>query len=208
MSEQAFFLDDRTFVQFRDYIYELTGINYTDGKRYLLDTRVRRRAQEMGMTDGLRYLDYLKNNAQREKEVNLLIDQVSTHETSFFRHVNQINTFSKLAAALIDARRAAGYRKIKIWSSACSTGEEPYTLAMTLAEYAREHPGFNWRVTASDLSTRMLDRAREGVYRLERIKELCGHDLSSTDGREKLGLGLTAMRVLGIPAPRDGDDGS
>ena len=164
MSEQAFFLDDRTFVQFRDYIYELTGINYTDGKRYLLDTRVRRRAQEMGMTDGLRYLDYLKNNAQREKEVNLLIDQVSTHETSFFRHVNQINTFPKLAAALIDARRAAGYRKIKIWSSACSTGEEPYTLAMVIKELLGGETGWDITIVGTDISAGSVEEARNTLF--------------------------------------------
>jgi chemotaxis protein methyltransferase CheR len=164
MSEQAFFLDDRTFVQFRDYIYELTGINYTDGKRYLLDTRVRRRAQEVGMADGLRYLDYLKNNAQRETEVNLLIDQVSTHETSFFRHANQISTFAKLAAALIETRRAAGNRKIKIWSSACSTGEEPYTLAMVIKELLGGETGWDITIVGTDISAGSVEEARNTLF--------------------------------------------
>ncbi len=161
MNEQTFFLDDRIFVQFRDYIYELTGISYADGKRYLLDTRVRRRAQEVGMADGLSYLDYLKNNAQRETEINLLIDQGSTHETSFFRHANQIKTFAKLVAALIEQRRATGERKIKVWSSACSTGEEPYTLAMVIGELLGNEVGWNIAVIGTDISAGCIAEARK-----------------------------------------------
>lgn len=172
MSKQAFFLDDRTFVQFRDYMYDLTGISYTDGKRYLLDTRVRRRAQEVGMADGESYLHYLKNNAQREVEINLLIDQVSTDETSFFRHANQIKTFAKLVAALIEIRRAEGKRKIRIWSSACSTGEEPYTLAMVVKELLGDEVGWDITILGTDISAGSVKEARHMLFPARNLRNV------------------------------------
>ncbi len=161
MKQPSFFLDDTTFVQFRDYIYELTGIHYTDGKRYLLDTRVRRRALDVGMADGPSYLDFLKNNPKREAEINQLIDQVSTHETSFFRHANQIKAFSHIASELIEQKRAAGKRKIKIWSAACSTGEEPYTLAMVLKELLGNESGWDITMIGTDISPGSIAQARQ-----------------------------------------------
>jgi|GEM_PF-238702 len=178
MSSQTYFLDDRTFLQFRDYIYELTGISYTDGKRYLLDTRVRRRAQEVGMVDGSSYLDYLKNSPQREGEINLLIDQVSTHETSFFRHANQIKTFAKLVGELIETRRAAGNRKIKIWSAACSTGEEPYTLAMVVKELLGDEIAWNITIAGTDISPGSIKKARNTLFTERNLRNVAEPYLS------------------------------
>ncbi len=93
---QAYFLADQTFVQFRAYIYALTGIDHNESKRYLLDTRVRRRVRETNMEDGPSYLHFLKTNSDSQDEIDLLIDQVSTHETSFFRHTYQIDIFESL----------------------------------------------------------------------------------------------------------------
>ncbi|MFT5377057.1 MAG: chemotaxis protein methyltransferase CheR [Candidatus Latescibacterota bacterium] len=178
MNKQAYFLDDRTFLQFRDYIYELTGISYTDGKRYLLDTRVRRRAQEVGMVDGSSYLDYLKNNPQREGEIDLLIDQVSTHETSFFRHVNQMKTFTTLVGELIKVRRAAGNRKIKIWSAACSTGEEPYTLAMIVRELLGDEIGWGITIAGTDISSGSIEEARNTHFTERNVRNVAEPYLS------------------------------
>jgi chemotaxis protein methyltransferase CheR len=75
------------------------------------------------MDDGASYLNFLKTSSDKQSEIDLLIDLVSTHETSFFRHPNQITIFEKI----IDERRMAGNKRINIWSAACSTGEEPYT---------------------------------------------------------------------------------
>ena len=102
---QTYFLDDQTFAQFRAYIYDLTGIDYTESKRYLLDTRVKRRARETNMDDGASYLNFLKTSADSQSEIDLLIDLVSTHETSFFRHPNQITIFEKIIDEIIDERR-------------------------------------------------------------------------------------------------------
>ena len=157
---QTYFLDDQTFAQFRAYIYDLTGIDYTESKRYLLDTRVKRRARETNMDDGASYLNFLKTSADNQSEIDLLIDLVSTHETSFFRHPNQITIFEKI----IDERRMAGNKRISIWSAACSTGEEPYTLAMVVREKLGGETGWDISIEGTDISSGAIAQARRGRF--------------------------------------------
>ncbi len=161
---QTYFLDDQTFAQFRAYIYDLTGIDYTESKRYLLDTRVRRRARETNMDDGPSYLNFLQTSAENQSEIDLLIDQVSTHETSFFRHTNQIAIFEKIIDEIVDERRMAGNKRIKIWSAACSTGEEPYTLAMVVREKLGGETGWDISIEGTDISSGSIAQARRGRF--------------------------------------------
>ena len=166
---KPYFLDDPTFAQFRAYIYELTGIDYTESKRYLLDTRVRRRARETDMEDGAGYLHYLKTSADSQAEIDLLIDQVATHETSFFRHANQINTFEKVVGELIAERRLCGQKDLNIWSAACSTGEEPYTLAMVVHEQLNGESDWAISVQGTDISSDSITRARRARFAERRV---------------------------------------
>lgn len=161
---QTYFLDDQTFAQFRAYIYDLTGIDYTESKRYLLDTRVKRRARETNMDDGASYLNFLKTSADNQSEIDLLIDLVSTHETSFFRHPNQITIFKKIIDEIIDERRMAGNKQINIWSAACSTGEEPYTLAMVVREKLGGETGWDISIEGTDISSGAIAQARRGRF--------------------------------------------
>lgn len=161
---QTYFLDDQTFAQFRAYIYDLTGIDYTESKRYLLDTRVRHRARETNMDDGPNYLSFLKSSADNQVEIDLLIDQVSTHETSFFRHANQIKIFDKIITEVIAERRLTGSKRLKIWSAACSTGEEPYTLAMVVREKLAGESGWDISVQGTDISSGSIAQARRGRF--------------------------------------------
>ncbi len=161
---QTYFLDDQTFAQFRAYIYDLTGIDYTESKRYLLDTRVKRRARETNMDDGASYLNFLKTSADNQSEIDLLIDLVSTHETSFFRHPNQITIFEKIIDEIIDERRMAGNKRINIWSAACSTGEEPYTLAMVVREKLGRETGWEISIEGTDISSGAIAQARRGRF--------------------------------------------
>ena len=96
------------------------------------------------MDDGASYLNFLKAIADFQSEIDLLIDLVSTHETSFFRHPNQIMIFEKI----IDERRMAENKRINIWLAACSTGEEPYTLALVVREKLGGETG--WDITIED----------------------------------------------------------
>lgn len=154
----------------RRLVYDHSRINLGHDKVELVCSRLRKRLRTLNMAGFGQYFDFLRSPAG-EEEVTDLLDVISTNVTDFFREPVH---FQFMRETALPEWGQARHRKkgdvFQVWSAACSSGEEPYTLAMTLAEYAREHPGFNWRVTASDLSTRMLDRAREGVYRLERIK--------------------------------------
>ena len=160
-----YFLDDATFQAFQEYIYRLTGIHYTRAKRYLLDTRVAKRARQAGLQDGAEYLDFLENNPDGKREIEQLIDQLSIHETSFFRHPKQIDIARQLLSELIAVRRRQGPRRLRLWSAACSSGEEPYTLAMLVRELlGGELEQWEVAITGTDISKAVVGRARAGSF--------------------------------------------
>jgi len=158
------FLNDESFARARDLIYDLTGIRYADSRRYLLDTRIRSRAHARGFQDGGGYLDFLSSSPEREGEIDALIDQITTNETSFFRHRKQIDVLQEITADLIEARRRRGDRRLRMWSAACSSGEEPYTLAMVVAEALQGNSGWDVVIRGTDISPAEIGRARRGQY--------------------------------------------
>jgi chemotaxis protein methyltransferase CheR len=161
----AQFLDDNAFRAFQEYIGRLTGIHYAEAKRYLLDARVRKRAGEVGCEDAADYLDFLQSDPRGRQEIDELIDQLSIHETSFFRHQKQIEIADDIIAGLIATRRQNGSRSLDIWSAACSSGEEPYTLAMVVGELLAAEPNqWNLTITGTDISARAIARARTARY--------------------------------------------
>ena len=162
MEERRFILDDQTYKAFRDYIQQLTGINYTDAKRYLLDGRVRRRMVEIGLDDGPSYLRFLQTDPRGKSEVESLIDQVSIHETSFFRHQSQIDILRDLLEELVAARQARGPQRLRLWSAACSSGEEPYTLAMVVRDLLPS--GWRVEIYGTDISSGVIAKARTARY--------------------------------------------
>jgi chemotaxis protein methyltransferase CheR len=102
----------------------------------------------------------------KKRELVHLIDAVTTNKTDFFREAGHFDYL--VSKALPDlAARLGDRRKSLVWSAGCSTGEEPYTLAMVLSEYTQIHPGFQFNVLATDISTAVLDKARKGIYRSE-----------------------------------------
>jgi chemotaxis protein methyltransferase CheR len=172
MSAPGRFLDDQAYVVFKEYIFELTGIQYSEAKRQLLDIRIQNRASQVGLADPAAYLDYLKHNPNSKKEVGELIDQVSIHETSFFRHQQQIDIFQQLAAGLIEARRGQPDQSLRIWSAACSSGEEPYTLAMVIRRLLGNAKGWKISITGTDISSGTIEKAREAQYSARSVRSL------------------------------------
>lgn len=159
------FLDDSAFRAFQEYIGQLTGIHYAETKRYLLDARVRKRAAAVGRADAADYLDFLQNDPRGKREIDALIDQISIHETSFFRHQKQIEIARNIIADLIAERRQSGSRSLDIWSAACSSGEEPYTLAMVVRELLAAEPNqWDLTITGTDISAAVVARARTARY--------------------------------------------
>lgn len=152
----SFQLNDSTFRQLRDFIYEKTGIYIADSKKYLIENRLSKRIEEKGLKGFEEYLTLLKKN---DEELKRLYDAITTNETYFFRENQQIEVLIKDLVPRITETK--GSRDIKIWSAACSTGEEPYTIAMMLLENC---PGLRFEIFASDISESVLSSAKKGIY--------------------------------------------
>lgn len=152
-----------TFVQFRDLIYEKSGIYFPDNKKYVLDSRLMPRLAEQNCTTFEEYLALLKTDGWRDKEFPALFNVVTTNETFFFRDVFQLQAFTSLIlpAAL---KHNQATKRLRIWSAACSTGDEPYTLAILLLEHQPPLKDWNIEIMASDISEAAVAAARCGEY--------------------------------------------
>ncbi|TAK65202.1 protein-glutamate O-methyltransferase CheR [Methylobacter sp.] len=156
-------LQDKEFTQFRDLIYRIAGINMSPAKKPLVTSRLAKRLRHYGLTS---YGDYFKmitadNSAE---ELQIAVDLLTTNETHFFREPKH---FDFLRQRILPERKPG--TPFRIWSAACSSGEEPYSIAMLLDDALANAP---WEIVASDLSTRMLEKARTGLYPLERMLEI------------------------------------
>ena len=144
-------------------IYEWTGVRYDDKKLYLLENRIRRRLRDLGLPGFEEYVRLLKSASGGERDV--FIDLVTIHETFFFRNAPQLNVFVSTALRETVGRLSArGERSMRIWSAACSTGEEPYTLAMMIEMERALPPGMDFTILATDISAEAVKTARRGLY--------------------------------------------
>lgn len=150
------------FASLRDLIYEQSGIYFQDNKKYVLESRLQPRLRERKCASYEEYYNLLRFDAWREKELSTLFTLVTTNETFFYRDLAQLQTFTDTILPTV-IKASQGVEKIRLWSAACSTGDEPYTLALMLLE----QPALaKWTVEilASDISEAVLDQARKGIY--------------------------------------------
>ena len=159
-------LTDPQFGQLRELLYERAGLYFADGKKFLLESRLQKRLRVTGATDVAAYLGLVTAPARGAAELRELLDVVTTHETSFFRNRPQLDAFQKhVLRSLLQQRAARGQRTLRIWSAACSSGEEPYTLAILLIELlGQELKRWNIRILGTDLAHTVLEQARAGEY--------------------------------------------
>jgi chemotaxis protein methyltransferase CheR len=153
-------LQDAEFRQFRDLMYQAAGISLSDAKKALVAGRLWRRLQHHGLVT---YGDYYSLLAERDDERQIAIDLLTTNETYFFREPNH---FEFLKSHVLPGQPRN--RPLRVWSAACSSGEEPFSIAMLLAD----HFTGGWEVLGSDISQRVLERARRGLYRLDGVRGL------------------------------------
>ena len=160
------FLSDEHFERFRTLIYDASGIHFTTMNRSVLEGRLRERVRTSEVTSVSEYYDLIRAN---DGELKVLLDSVTTNLTRFFRNTAHVQTFEYyVVPELVRMKRASGSKQIQIWSAGCSTGEEPYTLAMILREILP--PGFTAQIVASDLSLKSLMSGREGFYPENRVQ--------------------------------------
>jgi chemotaxis protein methyltransferase CheR len=157
-----FVLGEEDFRLLRDFICSYSGIYFDDGNRFLLERRLQKRLEEQHLESFHEYYLRLIYDPAREEEVNTLLDLMTTNETYFFREMNQLRVFNEEIIPEITQRKRNDMR-IRIWSAGCSTGEEPYTLAMLMLENPHL-AGWHMEILATDISNRVLHSAREGIY--------------------------------------------
>jgi chemotaxis protein methyltransferase CheR len=157
------------FDRLRSLIYAESGINLNPEKKTMLEVRLRRRLSSLHIPSCADYCDYLFASNAKDRELVHLIDVVTTNKTDFFREPEHFDHLTSRALPDLDTLRGTD-RKLFVWSAGCSSGEEPYTLAMVLSEYAESHPGFRFSVLATDISTTVLDKARLGIFKTETIR--------------------------------------
>jgi len=154
---------DREFTQFSDLIYRIAGISMAPAKKPLVSSRLAKRLKQHSLDS---YGDYFRliTSPQGKDELQIAVDMLTTNETHFFREPKH---FDFLRQRIVPARRSG--TAFRAWSAACSSGEEPYSIAMVLDELLGNQP---WEVLASDISTRIVDKARSGLFPMARLPEI------------------------------------
>lgn len=154
------------FQRFRTLIYDESGISLSDQKQTLLASRLSKRLRDLGLETFSAYYDHVTGDPSRD-EFTRMLDLISTNKTDFFREPKHFEFLrDRILPDLAETKR------VRIWSSACSTGEEPYTIAMTLYEGVPDPARWDFKILASDLSTRVLAKAAAGVYDEERFRDV------------------------------------
>lgn len=156
-------LTDLEYTDIRHFLFEESGISLGPNKKALVTGRLFKRVQALGLSSYREYIAKL-TCGKFPDEVQTAIDLLTTNETYFFREPQHFAMLTELA------EKADKHHKFRVWSAACSTGEEVYTIAMTLQELTRKGRLANWEVRGSDLSTRVLEQARTGLYSLDRTE--------------------------------------
>jgi len=186
-------MSDFVFENFRAYILREAGIQLNDTKRALLVSRLSKRLRDLGIETFAAYLARVQADpAERVR----MFDLVTTNETHFFREPKQFEFLEEVAIPRWKEEAAGGKRKktLRVWSAACSSGEEPYSLAMLLLAHLED---WNIEILATDLSTRVLDIAKRGVWPITRTEHIPTSFLRRFMLR---GTGSLAGKVVAHPA--------
>jgi chemotaxis protein methyltransferase CheR len=147
------------------FIYNHCGIKMPPVKKTMLEARLQKRLRMRGARSFRDYCDMLFQSPDGSNELVHLIDAVTTNKTDFFREPVHFAFLTDTALPeFMDSCNPAARPPFMVWSAACSSGEEPYTLAIVLDEFECRNPGFKYAITATDISTRVLDKACTGIY--------------------------------------------
>lgn len=165
---------EKDFRRFSEFIHTECGIKMPPGKKTMLEARLQKRLRALGYENYARYCEYLFSPAGLQTEIVHLLDVVTTNTTDFFREPKHFEYLSENVLPAWHARNG-GSREMRFWSAGCSTGEEPYTLAMVLCEYAERAASFRFSIMATDISTRVLQHATRAVYSMDKVAKVAMH---------------------------------
>ena len=196
-STQRSSMEPRVFRQIADIVYQRAGICLKEGKEALVSARLSKRMRALGLVSHREYLHHLQGDGSGEELVQLL-DAISTNVTSFFREKQHFDFLADAVKGWV----GEGQRRFRFWSSACSSGEEPYTLSMVVQEALKGVDTFDLRILATDISTRILQRSLAGQYGEEKVKTVppglrsAWFDRSGSSGSYRYTVKPALRRVL------------
>lgn len=166
-------ISDKDFEQLRDFIYNLCGMYFHTTKKYFLESRLTRRMEATATKTYQEYYLLLKSPRGSE-ELKYLMDEITTNETYFFRNVPQLAALeTKLLPEIVETKNKMGFRKLRIWSAASSSGEEAYTMAMILLE-KRATLLKDWiiEIVGTDINETVIAQAKEGIYNAYSVRNI------------------------------------
>lgn len=156
-------LSGRDFERLSEFISGHCGIKMPPAKKTLLEARLQKRLRTLRTPTFRDYCDFLFDNPEGVNELVHMIDAVTTNKTDFFREPVHFSYLTETVLPEFVRKQGPGQR-FTVWSAGCSSGEEPYTLAIVLSEFAATNPGFQFSIIATDISTRVLNKAETGIY--------------------------------------------
>ncbi len=172
LGTQSVDLTEAQFKQISRLVKDLCGINLHGGKKQLVRARLAKRLRQLGIPTFKQYLDYVRREGGGD-ELTAMLDALSTNKTSFFREPAHFDYLVEtIVPRLLD--RDKKDRRLRIWSAGCSSGEEPYTIAIHLFEAVPDLENWDARILATDISTKVLEAAREGIYNKHRLADVPG----------------------------------
>lgn len=169
--DTEFVLHDGDFRQIVKLVMDTAGIVLTEKKRAFIHGRLGRRLRALGLSDFTEYCRLLES-PDGESERHNLINAVTTNHTNFFREPHHFDYLAKTILPDLVEARGNGPGRLRIWSAGCSTGEEPYTIAMTLRSQSQILSGWDVKVLATDLDTNVVAHASEGLYDADRLESI------------------------------------
>lgn len=190
-------LTDRLFAQYSELVYRECGINLHDGKKSLLQARLNKRLRVTGFTSYESYFQYLTSGESREELVHFL-DCISTNLTYFFREPQHFEFLNQMIPEMLAAKQKERDLRIRVWSAGCSTGEEPYSLAMGVLQHLKDRERYDFKILATDISTRVLDVAKAGIYPSEKLQRV-HPDLRKSYFKKRTGNGSSGDGYEVVP---------
>lgn len=165
-------LSMQTFDRLRSIIRERTGLDFPDEKRYLLESRLKPRLLAMGVPDFETYVNRLERDGTGE--ITNLVNAVTINETAFFRHPAQFEALEeRILPEVVQRRRREGTTSVRLWSAACSAGDEAYSLAILVRDILEpRHPHVDFQIVGTDIDTEVLEAARRGRYRQRAVRNV------------------------------------
>lgn len=189
---REFDFTEADFKRIRELVYSHAGISLSDAKRSLVYSRLVRRLRRLNLASFGEYTDYLLSHL--DIELAEFLNAITTNLTSFFRENHHFEILrDQVLPELMTVKKD---RRIRIWSAGCSTGEEPYSIAMTVKEFLPAGCGWNVKILATDLDTNVLQKARSGVYDSDRVSQV-NKTLMHRWMRNGIGSNAGLVRVVG-----------